>query len=140
MLHVAPASVDFHATMLPLYTMFAFFGSTLSSAKSEPRLCTRTSSPVLRQLPPASSERKMPLRAPASIVRYSRRGSLGATARPMRPRPSANVGRPFMIGFHVVPPSVDLNSPLPGPCQTPFSHGACRDSHAARYKVFGSLG
>jgi hypothetical protein len=57
MVHGAPASVDFQATMLPLYTMFAFFGSTLISAKSEPRLCTRGSLLIRRQLPPASSDR-----------------------------------------------------------------------------------
>src|SRR5688572_29465797 len=82
----------------------------------------------------------MPLRLPASIVTYSRRPSLGATARPMRPSPSANVGRPFMMDVHVVPPSVDLNSPLPGPCQTPVAHGAGRGSDGARELVLGWVG
>src|SRR5688572_14470463 len=81
----------------------------------------------------------MPLCSPASMVTYTRRGSLGATASPMRPSPSAKVGSPLMIAFQVLPPSVDLNSPLPGPCQTPFSHGPWRASHVARYRVLGSF-
>ena len=52
-----PPSVERHATMLPLYTMSAFLGSTLTSAKSEPRLWTRASVLTLRQLAPASSLR-----------------------------------------------------------------------------------
>jgi hypothetical protein len=38
-------------------------------------------------------------------------GSVGAMPMPIRPRPSAGVGRPSPIGCHVVPPSVERKSP-----------------------------
>jgi hypothetical protein len=66
-----------------------------------------------------------------STVAVERRGSLGATPMPMRPSPSGAVGSPCVSWRHVVPPSVDLKRPLPGPVKTPFSHGAWRDSQSA---------
>ena len=71
----------------------------------------------------------------------SRFGRLGATVMPMRPTPSAsNVGRPLPAGRHVSPPSVDLNTPLPGPLNSPFSHGPCRASHSTAYTVRALVG
>ncbi|MBL8983164.1 MAG: hypothetical protein JNL26_13320 [Gemmatimonadetes bacterium] len=54
---MTPASSDFQVTMLPLYTTFGFHGSTFTSAKSDPRLCTRSSLLVFAHVAPASSER-----------------------------------------------------------------------------------
>src|ERR1044072_1308332 len=49
-------------------------------------------------------------------------------------------GKPFVSGFQVVPPSIDLKIPPPLPLNTPFSQGASRDSHKAAYTVCGLLG
>src|ERR1700738_512487 len=71
-------------------------------------------------------------------VAYSRRGSLVATATSICTRFS---GSPFLSCFHVVPPSVDLNSPPPVPAYwLPSSHGPSVSSHRDAYTVFGSLG
>src|ERR1051326_4417179 len=52
-------------------------------------------------------------------------GLLGAMPMPMRLNPCAAVGSPRVSGCHVVPPSVDLNSPLVDPTYAlPYSHGA----------------
>ena len=41
------------------------------------------------------------------------------------------VGSPPVSGCQVLPPSVDLNSPLPGPLKdSPISQGACRAAHS----------
>ena len=47
------------------------------------------------------------------MTAQTRRGLLGATALPDLPMQAA--GRPTVNGFQVVPPSVDLNRPPPGP-------------------------
>src|ERR1700736_2986622 len=102
-----------------------FLGSTRTPAKSEPRP-DFTASVLLRcQLAPASSERYSALGL-ASTSAYMRLGSLGAIAMPMRPSPCAGVGRPPVSCCQVVPPSVDLKSPLFGPDHSPFSQGPCR--------------
>ena len=64
--------------------------------------------------------------AVASTVAKTRRGLLGAmpSSASIRPR-----GSPWVRGFHVVPPSVDLKMPPLVPFQAPFSHGPCRCSH-----------
>ncbi len=41
----------------------------------------------------------------------------------------ARAGSPFVSGFHVVPPSVDLKMPPPVPPHAAFSHGPWRCSH-----------
>src|SRR5262249_12124110 len=48
-----------------------------------------------------------------STTAYTRRGLLGAIAMPVLPMPS--FGRPAVSCFHVLPPSVDLKMPPPGP-------------------------
>ena len=48
-----------------------------------------------------------------SITAYTRRGLLGETAIPVRPMPS--FGSPLVNGFQLLPPSVDLKMPPPGP-------------------------
>src|SRR6516162_288663 len=73
-----------------------------------------------------------------STFRYIRFGSLAAIAIPRRANPSSAVGNPFVIGFHVEPPSIDLYNPLPGirndsPLRT--SHGATRAAHNAANKI-----
>src|SRR6185295_809038 len=106
--------------------MSAFFGSALISAKSLPRPHGRASLLTLRQLSPASSDRYTPPNCgEASTVAYMRFELLGATQNPIRPKPCSNVGSPFVSLRQLLPPSVDLNNPLSGPCQAPFSHGPC---------------
>jgi hypothetical protein len=138
---VWPPSVDFHTTMAPVNTISGLWGWTLTSAKSEPRCVTRESSLVRYQLSPASSERYSPPFCRDSTVANMRLGMLGATVMPMRLRPcSSKVGNPSVKRRHVSPPSVDLNIPLPGPRNTPFSHGPSRASHITAYTVCASLG
>ena len=125
--------------------MSAFFGSTASFSKYQPRPQSAGSAESRVHVPPPSSERKNPPcpggaggRPPAlplggagcagcsgcagradgsgtrqSITAYTRRGLLGATAIPVRPIPS--LGNPAVSCVHVVPPSVDLKIPPPGP-------------------------
>src|SRR5262245_29505306 len=124
--------------------MSAFFGSTAIFSKYQPRPQSARSPENLLQVSPPSSERKKPpcpgtaAAAPAprpapgggsgftgggaprpasgtrqSTTAYTRRGLLGATAIPVRPIPSE--GRPFVSCFQVVPPSIDLKMPPPGP-------------------------
>src|ERR1019366_1102294 len=70
-----------------------------------------------------------------------RLGSLSAMAMPMRPSPPcANVGRPPVSRFQVVPPSVDLKRPLLGPENAPFSHGPCCACHSTAYTFRGLRG
>src|SRR5262249_785171 len=71
---------------------------------------------------PPSSDRYRPPSRGASTTANNRFGSDRDTSRPIRPSPSAAAGSPVVRGFQVSPPSVDLNSPLPGPCHAPFSH------------------
>src|SRR5688500_17795841 len=63
---------------------------------------------------PASSDRKTPPSA-ASISAYTRFGSAAETETPIFPQIAG--GRPGFLdrSVHVLPPSVVLNSPLPGP-------------------------
>jgi hypothetical protein len=63
---------------------------------------------------PPSSERQSEPRWPVSISAYTRRESLGAIATAIFPRGGS--GRPCPVNrFHVVPPSRDRKTPLPGP-------------------------
>src|SRR4029079_16199395 len=123
--------------------MSAFFGSTASFSKYQPRPERAPSFDIRVHVAPASSERKNPPctggaaapprpppRPPAagsaaggcgafgsgtrkSTTAYTRRGLLGATAIPVPPIPS--FGRPVVSCFQVVPPSIDLKIPPPGP-------------------------
>ncbi|MEZ5292615.1 MAG: hypothetical protein R2745_16155 [Vicinamibacterales bacterium] len=86
-------------------TMSGFVGSTTTFSKYQPRPQTRVSPVVLVHVAPASSDRYSPPSF-ASTTAYTRRGWLGAMARPMRPTPS--VGKPPPSAFQVTPPSVDL--------------------------------
>ena len=61
---------------------------------------------------------------------YSRFESARQTSNPTRLSVSFG-GSPVVSCFHVVPPSVDLNTPLVGPRKSPFSHGPCRAAHSA---------
>src|SRR5689334_24550841 len=69
-----------------------------------------------------------------------RPGLLALTARPMRPTPSAADGRPAVICFHVVPPSVDLYKPQLVESVHPASHGAWRAAHSAAKTTCGLAG
>src|SRR3954453_23958245 len=79
----------------------------------------------------------MPIDPPPAIDGYSRRGLLGEIVRFAWMKFS---GTPFVNGFHVVPPSVDLKIPPPGPLHAEFSHGPCRASHNAAYTICGFVG
>src|SRR5450830_810985 len=104
--------------------MSGFFGSTLTSAKSDSRDATFVSVVARYQVSPASSERKSPSPFVEFTVANMRLGMLGATAMPIRPSPScSNVGSPLASRFQVAPPSNDLYRPEPGPENAPFSHG-----------------
>ena len=105
--------------MLVLYTMSGFCGSTTGTGRSPPPIfmAGRGSSVIFRQLIPPSSERYTPnplsvaYPLPSSLVAnvaYSRCGSLAEIATLICTR---SFGRPFVSGFQVVPPSVDLKSP-----------------------------
>src|SRR3982751_1261016 len=83
----------------------------------------------------------MPPSLPASTVAYILFESEGAMQNPILPRPCSVVGKPLVIFFHVVPPSVDLNKPLSFPFHAPFSHGPCRPAHISAntmLELFGS--
>src|ERR1700736_6566546 len=83
----------------------------------------------------------MPVPRAAVTHAYIRFGALGAMAMPMRPRPSAGVGSPVVSGAHVVPPSVDLNSPLVGPLYALlYSHGPWRAAQSTAYTVCAFAG
>src|SRR5438132_4754193 len=76
-----------------------------------------------------------------------RLGSLGAIATSACTKPSVvpeapapEAGNPFVNGFHVVPPSVDLKMPPFDPFQAPFSHGPCRVSQRHAYTMSGLFG
>src|SRR5512143_1667564 len=108
--------------------MSAFFGSTVTLLKYQPRPQSAGSAERRVQVAPASSERKTPpsiagcgagrpgaagggVGAAGSGTRqsttaYTRRESLGATAIPVRPIPAA--GKPLVSCVQVVPPSTDL--------------------------------
>src|SRR5256885_5130842 len=91
------------------------------------------------QVPPASSERNSPPSL-ASTSAYARFGFARDTLTPTLPI-GAPSGRPRrdVSGVQVVPPSVDLNSPLPGPPST-----CCQNlpwtCHIPAYSTFGSAG
>src|ERR1019366_8742740 len=102
--------------------MSAFFGLTVIAASSSDFPAMRLSVFTTVQLSPASSERYS-ADAPEPATTYSRFGSLGLTAIWMRAGPAPAIGRPLVSGFHVVPPSVLLKSPLVVPAKAPFSHG-----------------
>src|SRR5690348_16426708 len=82
-------------------------GKTIGAASST-RPVTRLSVVLRVQVSPASSERKIPELLEAPMVAYRRCGLLGAIASSAWLNPS---GIPFIIGFQVVPPSVDLKIP-----------------------------
>src|SRR6266446_5885824 len=131
-----PSRLRFTATF-GTYTMSGFFGSTAIFSKYQPRPHSAWSALTRCQVAPASSERNTPpcpgggaagrpgtggwgLGAGAvgsgtrqSTTAYTRRGFDGATAMPVRPIPAG--GRPLVNGCQVVPPSVDLWIPPPGP-------------------------
>src|SRR5690348_2115115 len=97
-----------------------------------PRPPIRWSELMSFQVSPASFETYTPPFLFASTDAYIRVGSLGATAMPIRPRPSSAAGNPLVSGRQFVPPSVDLKIPLPAvikeaPLRT--SHGATRAAH-----------
>src|SRR6185295_10345230 len=62
--------------------------------------------------------------------------------KPILPNPCSVVGKPFVIFFQVVPPSVDLNKPLSFPFHAPFSQGPCLPAHISAktmFELFGSI-
>src|SRR5947207_539725 len=82
----------------------------------------------------------MEIPADVAMLAYSRFVLLGEIAILACMKPSAPEGMPLVSGRHVVPPSVDLNIPPPGPLHALFSHGPCRASHSAAYTVSGCAG
>src|SRR4051794_32250644 len=133
--------------------MSASFGSTATFSKYQPRPQIAWSAATRVHVAPASSERKRPpspgsAAAPPppppprpppagggtggfgsagrqSMIAYTRRGFVGATAMPVRPMRSA--GNPFVSCFQVLPPSVDLKMPPPGPLDGEYEyHGGRR--------------
>src|SRR5436189_5859240 len=122
--------------------MSAFFGSAFTSAKSLALPQYLLSACILVQLSPASSLLKIPPSLPASTVSYILFESEGAIQKPILPKPCSVVGKPLVIFFHVVPPSVDLNNPLSVPFHAPFSHGPCLPAHMSAktmFELFGSI-
>src|SRR5437762_10438140 len=123
--------------------MSGSFGSTVIFSKYQPRPQSALSPFVLVQVSPPSSDRNTPpcpgggcVGAPAgagtgggvprggsvvggasgrrqSTTAYTRFGLLAAIAIPVLPIPVG--GKPDVSRFHVVPPSVDLKIPPPGP-------------------------
>src|SRR5215204_2002787 len=84
----------------------------------------------------------MPPSPPASTVAYILFESDGAMQKPILPNPPSADGNPFVIFFHVVPPSVDLNNPLSFPFHAPFSQGPCLPAHMSAktmFELFGSI-
>src|SRR5690348_13925017 len=93
---------------------------------------------TLVHVAPASSERNRPPFS-FSISAYTRSGFAGDTATPIFP--TMPVGRPLarVMSVQVSPPSVDLNSPLPGP-PLDICHSLRYASHIVAYITFGSFG
>src|SRR2546427_568096 len=91
-----------------MYKTSGLFGATAIPIAPGPRPPIRRSSFTRSQVSPPSSERYTPAFLRASTEAYTRLGRLGATAMPMRPRPSALPGSPFVNSCHVSPPSVGL--------------------------------
>src|SRR5436189_4214380 len=120
--------------------MSAFFGSAFTSAKSLALPQYLLSACILVQLSPASSLLKIPPSLPASTVAYILFESDGAMQKPILPKPCSVVGKPFVIFFQVVPPSVDLNKPLSFPFHAPFSQGPWRPAHMSANTMFELLG
>src|SRR5688572_25560576 len=85
-------------------------------------------------LPPLSELYKPPFSF--SISAYTRFGSAPETSTPMRPTTPA--GRPGrrVISVQVSPPSVDLNSPLPGP-PLDIVYSLRKASQSAAYRMLG---
>src|SRR5438132_6740792 len=98
--------------------------------KENARCHHRRSRFTLVHVAPPSSDRKRPPSF-ASTIAYRRRLSPPATAIVIFPRTS-DFGSPgfFVSSFHVVPPSVDLKRPLPGP-PSDKEYGVRNASHSA---------
>src|SRR5690348_11266446 len=82
----------------------------------------------------------MPPSLPASTVAYILFELEGAMQKPILPNPCSVVGKPLVIFFQVVPPSIDLNNPLSFPFHAPFSQGPCLPAHISANMIFGSFG
>src|SRR6185437_11809916 len=90
-----------------------FFGSAVICPKYQPRCQMRGSPLVFFQVLPASSERYRPPSS-ASTIAYMRSGAAAEIAMPIRPR--SFEGNPWpSMWVQVLPPSVDLYKPEPGP-------------------------
>src|SRR5215471_8016123 len=87
------------------------------------------------QLAPASSELKSPPFS-FSTSAYTRLGSAPETETPMRPTTPLGIPGLRVISCHVSPPSVDLNSPDPGPPDDIW-YSMRYASHIAAYSTFG---
>src|SRR6266581_5053141 len=87
------------------------------------------------QVAPASSDRNRPPPL-ASTIAYTRFGSAPETLTSILPTGPAGRPRRLVSSVQVVPPSVDLNSPLPGPPSSSSQNlrAAC---HIAAERTFG---
>src|SRR4051812_12993481 len=128
-------------TVLATMTMSGSLGFTTGTERSPPpmRAAGRGSVVIFVHVAPASSERYRPTASGSldATLAYSRLVLLGAIARFTW---FTCAGRPFVIGVHVSPPSVDLNSPPPLPVHAAFSHGPWRCSHRFAYTTLGFVG
>src|SRR5919201_559525 len=93
------------------------------------------SSEVRCHVAPASSERNMPPSA-ASTIAKTRLGLAPETLTPILPIGLAGSPALPVSSVHVVPPSVDLNSPLESPPLT-RSHGWRKACHSDAYSTCG---
>src|ERR1017187_7118984 len=124
--HFFPPSVDFHTTMLVLYSVSGSLGSTIISGASPPPILASglPSSVISCQLSPASSERYNPMPDPvpysfASVVPTATYITLGAEGARAIWACAMFLGKSFVSFFHVVPPSVDLKTPPFVPAHSP---------------------
>src|SRR5688500_19919065 len=90
------------------------------------------------QLAPALSELNNPPFS-CSTRAYTRFGSAPDTDTPMRPMTPRGMPALRVISVHVSPPSVDLNSPLPGP-PLDIWYSTRYASQSAAYSTFGFWG
>src|SRR6266852_5909352 len=122
------------------YTTSGFFGSTKISLMYQKPVMRRSSVAFFQLAPPSSERYKPPFFSLASTIKYTRWPRVpGATATPDRPQSA--VGSPCpVIGVHVRPSSVDLESPLPGPYDVPFCPGFRMPCHSVAYTTRGLPG
>src|SRR5207237_7498275 len=115
-------------------------GSATTYVKYPARFLISLSPPERAHVAPPSFERTRPPES-ASTSAHTRSWLTGETARPILPMIPCGSPRLRVISFHVSPPSVDFQIPLPGPPDTtsPARRTPCRTPTYSRRGWGGSI-